>query len=440
MKRNSVFGKAGLASLAIASVLGLAACGGESTKETDAADGVETITFINHKTDWETNGKWDEYITEFNEGHPDIKVEIETITDYVGQMKTRMNTEEYGDLLMLPADIAPQDFELFFEPLGDKEELGETYMGLNDRSFEGVQYGIPSQMNATGMVVNMQVFKDAGINEFPKTPEDFIAALETIKEKTPDVTPLYTNYAAGWTLSNWDFTRTGVSGDPDVTTKLAQDTAPFEKGDTMYTIYDTLYQVANKGLIEADPTTSDWEQSKVDLANGKVGVMVLGSWAVPQIQDIVPENAENITFQTFPTIAEDGEQYMGIGGDYNLAINVNSEHKEAARTLLDWLVNESDYAVDNGGLSAVIGGEYPAALQSSQDAGVILLEENPAPQGKESLFPDVNNMSELGVGSTDLEKQRIIDAGIGNSNETFEDIMKEFNTRWADAIETVGNN
>ncbi|MBC9825455.1 ABC transporter substrate-binding protein [Carnobacterium inhibens] len=440
MKRNSVFGKAGLASLAIASVLGLAACGGESTKETDAADGVETITFINHKTDWETNGKWDEYITEFNEEHPDIKVEIETITDYAGQMKTRMNTEEYGDLLMLPADIAPQDFELFFEPLGDKEELGETYMGLNDRSFEGVQYGIPSQMNATGMVVNMQVFKDAGINEFPKTPEDFIAALETIKEKTPDVTPLYTNYAAGWTLSNWDFTRTGVSGDPDVTTKLAQDSAPFEKGDTMYTIYDTLYQVANKGLIEADPTTSDWEQSKVDLANGKVGVMVLGSWAVPQIQDIVPENAENITFQTFPTIAEDGEQYMGIGGDYNLAINVNSEHKEAARTLLDWLVNESDYAVDNGGLSAVIGGEYPAALQSSQDAGVILLEENPAPQGKESLFPDVNNMSELGVGSTDLEKQRIIDAGIGNSNETFEDIMKEFNTRWADAIETVGNN
>ncbi|WP_407371710.1 ABC transporter substrate-binding protein [Carnobacterium sp.] len=440
MKRKSILGKASLTGLAIASILTLTACGGESTKETDAANDVETITFINHKTDWETNGKWDEYIAEFNEEHPDIKVEIETITDYVGQMKTRMNTKEYGDLVMLPADISPQDFELFFEPLGDKEELGEVYMGLNDRSFEGVQYGIPSQMNATGMVVNMQVFEDAGITEFPKTQEDFIAALETIKENDPEVTPLYTNYAAGWTLSNWDFTRTGVSGDPDVTTKLAQDTAPFDKGDTMYTIYDTLYQVANKGLIEADPTTSDWEQSKVDLANGKVGVMVLGSWAVPQIQEIVPENAEDITFQTFPVTAEDGEQYMGIGGDYNYAVNVNSEHKEAARTLLDWLVNESDYAVENGGLSAVIGGDYPAALQASQEAGVILLEENPAPEGKESLFPDVNNMSELGVGSTDLEKQRIIDAGVGNTDEKLEDIMKEFNTRWADAIETVGNN
>lgn len=443
MKRKSIFSKASLAGLAIASVLGLAACGGGSnaadSKDTDT-DGVEKITFINHKTDWETNGKWDEYIAEFNEEHPDIKVEIETITDYAGQMKTRMNTKEYGDLIMLPADVSPQDFELFFEPLGDKEELSKTYMGLNDRSFEGVQYGIPSQMNATGMVVNMQVFKDAGINEFPKTPEDFIAALETIKKKTPDVTPLYTNYAAGWTLSNWDFTRTGVSGDPDVTTKMAEDSAPFEKGDTMYTIYDTLYQVANKGLIEADPTTSDWEQSKVDLANGKIGVMVLGSWAVPQIQEIDPENAENITFQTFPVTAEDGKQYMGIGGDYNYAINVNSKHKEAARTLLDWLVNESNYAVDNGGLSAVIGGDYPASLQASQDAGVNLLEENPAPEGKESLFPDVNNMSELGIGSTDLEKQRIIDAGVGNTNEKFEDIMKEFNTRWADAIKAVSDN
>ncbi|MCA9765606.1 MAG: carbohydrate ABC transporter substrate-binding protein [Carnobacterium sp.] len=442
MKRKSIFSKVGLTSLAIVSILTLAACGGKESDSKASGDkeGNETITFINHKTDWESNGKWDEYITEFNKDYPNIKVEIETIPDYAGQIKTRMNTEQYGDLLMIPGDIVPKDFELFFEPLGETKELEKTYMGLNDRSFEGVQYGIPTQMNATGMVVNMQVFKDAGINEFPKTPEDFIVALETIKKETPDVTPLYTNYAAGWTLSNWDFLRTGVSGDPDVAIKLAQDTAPFEKGDTMYTIYDTLYQVANKNLIEADPTTTDWEQSKVDMANGKIGVMVLGSWAIPQIQEIVPENTENITFQTFPAIAKDGKQYMGIAGDYNLAINKNSKHKESSRTFLDWLINESDYAIENGGLSAVIGGEYPTALQASQEAGVVLLEENQAPEGKESLFPEVNNMSELGIGSTDLEKQRIIDAGKGNTDEKFEDIMKEFNIRWAEAIETVGNN
>lgn len=401
---------------------------------------VETITFINHKTDWETNGKWDEYIAKFNEKYPDIKVEVQTITDYAGQMKTRMNSKEYGDVLMIPGDISPKDYENFFEPLGDTEELSEKYLGLNDRSYEGVQYGIPSQMNATGLVVNKKVFEDAGITEFPKTTEDFIAALKKIKENDSSIVPLYTNYAAGWTLSNWDFTRPGVSGDPDFTNEMTSDTSPFDEGDTMYTIYNTLYTVAKEGLIESDPTTSDWEQSKVGLANGKVAVMVLGSWAVPQIQKINEDNADNITFEAFPVTASDGKQYMPIGGDYNYGINVNSKHKKAARKFIDWMVNESDYAVDNGGIPTVKGAEYPKALQDSQDAGVELIEENPAPEGKESLFSDINNESELGIGSTDTEKQRIIDAAVGNSKESFDDIMKDFNTRWANAIKAVSDN
>lgn len=401
---------------------------------------VETITFINHKTDWETNGKWDEYIAKFNEKYADIKVEVQTITDYAGQMKTRMNSKEYGDVLMIPGDISPKDYENFFEPLGDTEELSEKYLGLNDRSYEGVQYGIPSQMNATGLVVNKKVFEDAGITEFPKTTEDFIAALKKIKENDSSIVPLYTNYAAGWTLSNWDFTRPGVSGDPDFTNEMTSDTSPFDEGDTMYTIYNTLYTVAKEGLIESDPTTSDWEQSKVDLANGKVAVMVLGSWAVPQIQKINEDNADNIMFEAFPVTASDGKQYMPIGGDYNYGINVNSKHKKAARKFIDWMVNESDYAVDNGGIPTVKGAEYPKALQDSQDAGVELIEENPAPEGKESLFSDINNESELGIGSTDTEKQRIIDAAVGNSKESFDDIMKDFNTRWANAIKAVSDN
>ncbi|ALT81565.1 sugar ABC transporter substrate-binding protein [Streptococcus gallolyticus] len=402
---------------------------------------VETITFINHKTDWETNGKWDEYIAKFNEKYPDIKVEVQTITDYAGQMKTRMNSKEYGDVLMIPGDISPKDYENFFESLGDTEELSEKYLGLNDRSYEGVQYGIPSQMNATGLVINKEVFEDAGITEFPKTTEDFIVALKKIKENNSSIVPLYTNYAAGWTLSNWDFTRTGVSGNADFTNEMTLDTSLFDEGGTMYTIYNTLYTVAKEGLIESDPTTSDWEQSKVDLANGKVAVMVLGSWAVPQVQEANEDNADNITFEVFPVTASDGKQYMLIGGDYNYGININSKHKKAARKFIDWMVNESDYAVDNGGIPTVKGAEYPKALQDSQDAGVELIEENPAPEGKETLFSDINNESELvGIGSTDTEKQRIIDAAVGNSKESFDDIMRDFNTRWANGIKAVSDN
>ena len=83
MRRNTIFGKAGLT---IASLLVLAACGSAASESGSNDEGVETITFINHKTDWEENGKWDEYMAAFNEKYPDIKVEIETMTDYAGQM------------------------------------------------------------------------------------------------------------------------------------------------------------------------------------------------------------------------------------------------------------------------------------------------------------------------------------------------------------------
>ena len=131
---------------------------------------------------------------------------------------------------------------------------------------------------------------------------------------------------------------------------------------------------------------------------------------------------------------------ISCSGNYNYGINVNSKHKEAARKLIDWMVNDSTMAVDNGAIPTVRGAEYPKALQDSQEAGVELIEENPAPEGKESLFNDINNESELGIGSTDTQKQRIIDAAVGNSKESFDDIMKDFNTKWANAIKAVSDN
>ena len=419
--------------VAAASLMLVGCSGGSSAKN----DGTETITFINHKTDWETNGKWDDYIAQFNEKYPDINVDVQTVTDYAGQMKTLMNSDKYGDVLMIPADIKADDYQNFFEPLGKTEELQDTYLGLHDRSYEGVQYGIPTQMNAVGVVINKKVFEDAGITEFPKTPETFIEALKAIKKSNADITPLYTNYASGWILQNFDFMRVSVSGDANFTNEMTADSSPFASGKTMNTIYDLLYNVSKDKLIEADPTTTDWEQSKVDLANGKIGVMVIGSWAVPQIQDLVEDDKSNISFEAFPTTAADGKQYTLIAGDYNLGINIHSDHKKAAKTFIDWLVNDSDYASDNGGLSAVIGGEYPEALKSLQDNNIELIEEEAAPEGKEALFSSINDESQLGIGTTDIEKRRIIDAAIGNGSETFDELMSEFNTRWSDAIKKV---
>ena len=122
--------RVGVAASALA--LALTGCSDKSSNDSESKEsGKETITFINHKTDWTGNGKWDEYIAEFNKNNPDIEVKVETITDYAGQMQIRMNSEDYGDVFMIPTTIKPEDNANFLEPLGKQDELSKKYMLLS---------------------------------------------------------------------------------------------------------------------------------------------------------------------------------------------------------------------------------------------------------------------------------------------------------------------
>ena len=69
--------------------------------------------------------------------------------------------------------------------------------------------------NVQGMVYNKAVFEEAGITELPKTPDEFLEDLQKIKDNT-DAIPLYTNFAADWTMNAWDAYIDGnATGDPD---------------------------------------------------------------------------------------------------------------------------------------------------------------------------------------------------------------------------------
>ena len=67
----------------------------------------------------------------------------------------------------------------------------------------------------------------------PKTPEEFLADLQLIKDNT-DAIPLYTNFAAGWTMGAWDaYTDCAATGDPDFKNNMVHMSNPFAKRDDM---------------------------------------------------------------------------------------------------------------------------------------------------------------------------------------------------------------
>lgn len=411
----------------------------ESPAATEApaagADIEGEITFLHNRTDINDTVFKEQYIPKFNEKYPNIKVNLEAITDYEGQVKIRLNTTDYGDVLYIPAAITPQDLPNFFEPLGSYDELSQKYLFANEQMFEGTTYGIPTMVTANGMVYNKAVFAAAGVTSVPKSPEEFLDAMQKIKDNT-DAVPYYTNYAAGWPLDQWEANRGAVAGDPKyVNYTMVHSDDPFAEGKPHYVIYKLMYDLAKNGLIEEDPTTTDWETSKTMLGEGKIGAMTLGSWSISQMQGAAA-NAADIGYMPFPS-NKDGKVYATSGGDWKIAVNKNSKNKEAALAWLYWFVEESGYAASQGAISTIKGQPMPETLAAFDELGVELIADEPAPTEENGLWNQIDQESEIGFWSQNF-KQRIIEAGIGNRDETIEDIFAELNKKWNDARKTLG--
>jgi ABC-type glycerol-3-phosphate transport system substrate-binding protein len=421
-----------LTMLLITSLLAACSSGGESSQagediSTDPADIKGEITVLTQRTDI-VDTVFRDYAAAFNKEYPDVKVNFQALADYEGQVKIRMSTKDYGDVLMIPTSVPIADIPDFFEPLGTYDELKDKYTGIEERMVDGQVYGIPTVITFSGIIYNKQVFKDAGITEVPKTPEQFQAALQLVKDNT-DAIPLYTNYASGWALTQWESDLATVAGSVDyVNIDQPNTDENFVAGKPHYELYKVLYDAAKNGLIEKDPTTTDWESSKADLANGKIATMALGSWAITQIQGLT-DTPDNIGFLPFPTNASD--VVVPLAADYNIGMNVNSENKPAAKAWIDWFLAESNYAVEQGGgMSADKNAELPPILDQYKDVTFSTL--TPAKEGQEGLVDKIDNEGEIGLWQPDFKK-RIIEAAIGNRSESYDDIMKDLNDKWVKA-------
>lgn len=420
-----------LATVVVASLTVFNGCskGGD---ETESLKG--RITVITQRTDL-VDTEFQTYRKLFEAKFPGAKVEFEAIKDYESDIVIRMQTKEYGDVLMLPDAVPSEDFPAYFEPLGTVEEFSEKYRPefLTTKISNGQVYGLAAMANAQGIIYNKRIFKEAGIDSAPKSPDEFIAALELIKQKT-DAIPYYTNYHAGWTLTQWqDHAWGSLTGDPDYhNNKIVKDRTPFDAGKSNYILYKLLWDICNKGLIEQDPVTSDWEMSKIYLNEGKIASMLLGSWSISQIEN-AGDHPEDVGYMAFPYTI-DGVQYASAGSDYCYAINVNSTHKALAKEWIKFMIDESGFALSQGSISLLKSDPMPSNL--TEFADVKLVVDNPATEENQGLFDRISNESEVGLYSLQKEKQRIVDSALGKTNESFDDIMADWNKKWARTVDS----
>ena len=433
--------KKAIASLALLATAAVAMSGCAGSGSDDASNTIDgeikgEIKVLTWRTDLVQDGTYDRYVKEFEAKYPDVKVKIEAVTDYATEMQTRMSTSNYGDVIGIPT-IKPDQFDQFLEPLGKTSSFEDTYRFLPAASYDGTQYGIAWGGNANGVVYNKKVWEEAGITTLPTTEEEWLDDLEKIKDKT-DAVPLYTNYKAGWTLTQSFGNLGAITDDADAPITLAEDPAPWTEGTDQYAIDSLLYDSVAAGLTEDDPLTTDWEQSKVLIGTGKIGAMTLGSWAVSQMKAAAEDNggsADDIGFMAFPANV-DGQQYAVIGGDHNLGVSKHSKAKAAAWAFIQWIVGESDYVDVQGMVPTVKSQPLPEALTSFEEAGVDLMEINPAPAGKEALLNTTADKAQIDLYGP-IYRQKLVDIARGAADGDKESYFAELNDKWGAAVESL---
>src|SRR5258708_20995353 len=399
-----------------------------------------TITVLNHRTDLDKDGTLAKYSAAFKALNAGVRVNWETITDYAGEVATRMNTKDYGGVLNISPSRSATQFPDFFTPLGTVADLGKKYQFINEGAFNGTVYGIATTGNANGLLYNKEVFKAAGITAAPKTPDEFLADLKLIKDNTKAI-PLYTNYHAGWPLTSWNTVVQAFSGDPDyINLKLPHLDTPFAKDQPLYMSYKLLYDAVKAGYTEKDPPTTGGEKSKAMIANGQVGVMALGSWAIIQMQGAATAAGKDpsiIGYMPFP-ISINGKQYAGAGGDYKMAINKNSPNQDIDKAFVTWFMEKANFAYDQGGIPPLLDAKLPPAYDAFAKAGVILVMDTPAKAGEEGLINNIDKQAEIGWDNgSGTWQSTIVDAARGQTTQSFDDLMIAANTAWAAARKTL---
>lgn len=404
-----------------------------------------TIHVFNQRTDMseaDYPGKnWEAYIADFNALYPNITVEVETDTNYSDDALLRLQSGDWGDIMMIPA-VDKADLSTYFLPYGTLNEMESEIRFANTWDYDGLVYGVPSTGNAQGIVFNKRVFEEAGVTETPKTPDDFIAALQAIKDYDSSIIPLYTNYADGWPMEQWDGQIAGTTtGDSAyMNQKLLHTKDPFKDygdGTHPYALYKVLYDAVANGLTEDDFSTTAWEDSKGMINRGEIATMVLGSWAFSQMV-AADEHGEDIGYMPFP-ITVDGKQYASAGADYSFGINVNAseDNQKAAMVFVKWMTEQSGFAYNEGGIPInAEDNNYPDAYAMFGD--VTFVSDESAVAGEEDLLNTLNADSGLMINAGGKEKVQQLIEHAANGDMSYEDIMAEWNADWTSAQEDNG--
>lgn len=226
-------------------------------------------------------------------------------------------------------------------------KIAKSLVQTTDQSKKRL-YTIPYAGNASGYIINADVWKAAGEdpNNPPKTWDEFISLLKRFKAK--GVVPIEASTGDPWTIQAPLSSLNSTLVPESEYSYLKDGTKTFS--DLWDPVSDKLVEIY-QNYTQKNPAVT-YQQATQDIASGKAAILPLGTYAIPQIR-LINKNA-NLRFAQMPATSNAKEQQLTAGDDVMLTMGAHTKHEKEAREFVDFLMsdeNVKDYSKQQSAFS-----------------------------------------------------------------------------------------
>jgi len=315
----------------------------EETSEEPAAEEVSFTVYF-HYTPQEARGVViREIFNEWNELHSgEVKIIPSFSADWIPlQEKIRIEVTSGSPPDVFYYNYNPNDLSLLqsgylmdFNPYMDDEWRSRFYASdLEKLTIDGELLSIPLEQGPVPFYYNKDLFDQAGIEEFPKTWDEFFDTCETLR--SAGITPVSLFTAEdGWHATNYLSYFAVSLGGPDILVQENLNTPAMVEAARML---QNLFEYATE-----DSIGSSWAVSVQNFITGRSAILVDGPWTIGML-DGQMENPENCIAVAPPTLKEEDPYYMITDTITPWAASgiMSDNKKQAVADFLEYLTSEA---------------------------------------------------------------------------------------------------
>jgi multiple sugar transport system substrate-binding protein len=283
-------------------------------------------------------------VDEFEDANPGIAVETESIdfNSYFDRLATSVAAGDEPDVITMggayPREYADRGVLLDLAQVSGDLDLSAMDAGaLENGSFEGVQYGVPTGVNTYGVVANPAIFRGAGV-ELPDDDtwswDDYVRIATEISAKSPEGTFGSDDPTSPDTLDLYANQRTG-EGLYSQDGKIAIERRTVRDWFTMTT------SLMSRGATPPASMTAELDAQAAPeqtlMGQGKAAMMFGWSNLITAYRQA---SGADLVLLRAPGETTDEGTGMWLQASQLYTISKRSEHPAAAAKLIDFLVSD----------------------------------------------------------------------------------------------------